>query len=70
MAPKFSKYQEVIYQAADNKYKGKVEEYHEISGRSGSYYETSVTTNSETQGWEDITHKTVEKVSEGSLSKA
>lgn len=42
MAPKFSKQEEVIYQGADNKYKGKVEEYHEKPGRSGSYYEYDV----------------------------
>lgn len=47
MAPKFSKHQEVIYQASDAKYKGKVHDSREKSGRFGSYHEYDV----------ELTHK-------------
>lgn len=42
MAPKFSQYEEVIYEGAGDKFKGTVEKFDEKSGMSGSYYEYDV----------------------------
>lgn len=39
---KFRKYQEVIYEAAGEKYKGTVEDVHELTGRSGPYHKYDV----------------------------